>query len=284
MTYQTDFFQNPNDFLARTLTDLAKDETRNNLILGLALRLKDNLHAYGEGDPLMVVVSDSDGKNAAMAVMTPPYPMIVNSDTVDEEALRVLAEALISENWHLPGVNGVAEVSDTFSRIWQAQTGKSAGIRMRLRAYELREVVNVGFPEGAMRIAEEKDAQLTADLLNAMRVELMLQGDTSTAESLLEIIRLKRVFFWETTEQVVGITIANRPQIKGICVSGVYTPPEHRRKGYARALVAEVSREMLSRGFELTNLFTDLANPTSNKIYQEVGYKPVCDYHQYDFM
>ena len=49
MTYHTDFFQNPNDFLARTLTDLAKDETRNNLLLGLALRLKENLHAYGEG-------------------------------------------------------------------------------------------------------------------------------------------------------------------------------------------------------------------------------------------
>ena len=283
MTYHTDFFQNPNDFLARTLTDLAKDETRNNLLLGLALRLKENLHAYGEGDPLMVVVTDSVGKNAAMAVMTPPFPMIVNSDSVNEEALTALMEALISENWQLPGVNGVAEVSDTYARIWQARTGKAARLHMRLRAYELHEVINLDFPEGAMRIADEKDAQLTADLLNAMRAELMLQGDTPTPESVLQIIRMKRVFFWDTTEKVVCITIANRPQIKGICVSGVYTPPEFRRMGYARALVAEVSREMLSRGFELTNLFTDLANPTSNKIYQEVGYKPVCDYHQYQF-
>ncbi|HNZ16613.1 MAG TPA: GNAT family N-acetyltransferase, partial [Anaerolineaceae bacterium] len=63
----------------------------------------------------------------------------------------------------------------------------------------------------------------------------------------------------------------------------VYTPPAQRRRGYARALVAEVSKEMLSRGYELVNLFTNLSNPTSNKIYQEVGYKPVCDYHQYRF-
>lgn len=83
--------------------------------------------------------------------------------------------------------------------------------------------------------------------------------------------------------EVVSIANAVRPQIKGICISGVYTPPEFRRKGYARALVAEVSKEMLSRGFELTNLFTDLANPTSNKIYQEVGYEAVCDYRQYSF-
>jgi len=104
-----------------------------------------------------------------------------------------------------------------------------------------------------------------------------------TAQSILESIRQNRVFFWVDAGEVVSIAIGNRPQIKGICVSGVYTPPAHRGKGYARALVAEVSKEFLSRGYELTNLFTDLSNPTSNKIYQEVGYQPVCDYHQYEF-
>ncbi len=283
MSYQTVFFQNSNDFLGKTLTDLVKDETRNNLMLGLALRLKENLYAFGEADPLMAVVTDSVGRNAAIAVMTPPFPMIVNSDPVDETALKALGDALISENWHLPGVNGVAEVSDRFSDIWQARTNQTAKLQMRLRAYELREVTEVGYPDGQMRIAVEGDAQQAVDLLNAMRVELNLQGRRATVESVLEIIRMERVFFWETAGKVVTVTIANRPQIKGICISGVYTPPEHRRKGYARALVAEASKEMLSRGFEITNLFTDLANPTSNKIYQEVGYKPVCDYHQYSF-
>jgi len=283
MSYQTVFFQNSNDFLGKTLTDLAKDETRNNLMLGLALRLKENLYAFGEANPLMAVVMDAAGRNAAIAVMTPPFPMIVNSDPVDETALKALADALISDNWQLPGVNGVAEVSDSFAHFWQKRTSQSAKLQMRLRAYELREVTEVDYPDGQMRIAVEKDAQQAADLLNAMKDELNLQGRSSTVESVLEIICKKRVFFWETAGKVVGVTIANRPQIKGICISGVYTPPEHRRKGYARALVAEASKEMLSRGFEITNLFTDLSNPTSNKIYQEAGYKPVCDYHQYSF-
>ncbi len=283
MSYQTVFFQNSNDFLEKTLTDLAKDETRNNLMLGLALRLKENLYAYGEADPLMAVVMDAAGRNNAKAVMTPPFPMIVDSDPVDETALKALADALISDNWQLPGVNGVVEVSDSFAHIWQKRTGQSAKLQMRLRAYELREVTEVDYPDGHMRIAVEEDAQQAADLLNAMRVELNLQGRSSTVESVLEIICKKRVFFWETAAKVVSVTIANRPQIKGICISGVYTPPEHRRKGYARALVAEASKEMLSRGFEITNLFTDLSNPISNKTYQEVGYKPVRDYHQYLF-
>ena len=136
-----------------------------------------------------------------------------------------------------------------------------------------------------MKLAEDPDAQRAADMLNAMAEEIMVGPKRLyTAQSMLEIIRKKNVFFWQDAGEVVSLTIGNRAQIKGICIGGVYTPPAFRKRGYARALVAEVSKELLARGYELTNLFTDLANPTSNKIYQEVGYKPVCDYHQYEFV
>jgi hypothetical protein len=61
----------------------------------------------------------------------------------------------------------------------------------------------------------------------------------------------------------------------------VYTPPELRRRGYASHCVAELSRALLAEGYDFCALFTDLANPTSNHIYQEIGYRPVCDYDSY---
>jgi len=278
------FFSDARAFVDRTLPDLSRDETRNNLILGLALRLKEDPHAYTEQDPLMAVVSDESSKNLAMAIMTPPFPMIIQSEPLHLEALETLADALLKNGWYLPGVNGVSEVSDAFAQIWERKTGQKVGLLMSLRAYELRKVAELEYPSGEMRIAEEKDALIVAEMHNAMRQELVAQpGNAATVESALKTIRQQRTFFWVVDGEVVSITNAVRPQIKGICISGVYTPPECRRRGYARALVAEVSKEMLSRGFELTNLFTDLANPTSNKIYQEVGYKAVCDYHQYSF-
>ena len=70
---------------------------------------------------------------------------------------------------------------------------------------------------------------------------------------------------------------------KGIRIGGVYTPPDERRRGYATALVAEVSRIKLAEGKALCFLFTDLANPTSNSIYQKIGYRPVCDFAEYRF-
>lgn len=279
------FFSDAHSFYQQAHTIWEADETRNNLILGLAIRLRSDPHAYGEAQPLMALVRDEKGAIGASALMTPPYALIVQSEPLNKSALVALADSLIAEGWQLPGVNGIAEVSDIFAEIWQARTGRLARRLVNTRAYELRQVIPVDYPSGAMRLAEASEAQLAADMLNAMGKEVVLgPRRLYTAELALESIHQKRTFFWVDEGEVVCITLANRPQIKGICVSGVYTPPCHRRKGYARALVAEVSKEMLSRGYELTNLFTDLSNPTSNKIYQEVGYQPVADYHQYEFV
>lgn len=278
------FFSDTQPFLEKALDELSKDETRNNLILGLALRLREDPHAYTDQTPLIAIVSDEQEKIGAMAIMTPPFPMIVQSEPLNVAALESLADTLISGGWKLSGVNGVTDESDAFAQIWRKKTGHEVRLLKTLRAYELRNVQDLDYPVGKMRVAEERDAQKSADMLSAMQEELKLEGSSSaTFEGALRNIHLKRTFFWVVDGEVVSITMAVRPQIKGICISGVYTPPEHRQRGYARALVAQVSKEMLSRGFELTNLFTDLSNPSSNKIYQEIGYKPVCDYHQYSF-
>ena len=285
MVYQTIFFNDANEFLEQTLDELAQDETRNNMILGLAIRLREDPYAYTEQTPLLAVVSGESGENAAMALMTPPFPMIVHSDPLYKDALEILAAALIGNGWQLSGVNGEEQASDTFAQIWRQRTGREIRLSTILRAYELREVEEIEYPRGEMRVAEVVDARKAADMLRAMQTELKLQASNSaTLDGALKSIGLKHTFFWIVDGEVVCITIVVRPQIKGICVSGVFTPAEHRRKGYARALVAEVSKEMFSQGYEMTNLFTDLSNPTSNKIYQEVGYKPVCDYHQYKFL
>ena len=66
-------------------------------------------------------------------------------------------------------------------------------------------------------------------------------------------------------------------------VGYVYTPAEHRRRGYASALVARVSRHILDSGFRQCVLYTDLANPTSNRIYRAIGYRPIQDVMDVNF-
>jgi predicted GNAT family acetyltransferase len=74
------------------------------------------------------------------------------------------------------------------------------------------------------------------------------------------------------------------PRISGVArIAPVYTPPEHRNRGYATTLVASLSRQLLTEGATCCTLFTDLANPTSNKIYAEVGYRRIADWEEHAF-
>ena len=70
---------------------------------------------------------------------------------------------------------------------------------------------------------------------------------------------------------------ATRPTGRNITVNFVYTPIKHRKKGFASDCVAALSQMLLDQGYQTTSLHTDLSNPTSNKIYQEIGYELVAD-------
>ena len=97
------------------------------------------------------------------------------------------------------------------------------------------------------------------------------------AASMTVRIEQGRVHLWEDTDgQVVHLTAANAPAHGVARVGPVYTPPEQRRHGYASAAVAAVSRMLLDDGVRVC-LFTDLANPTSNRIYAALGFRPVVD-------
>ena len=73
------------------------------------------------------------------------------------------------------------------------------------------------------------------------------------------------------------------PTPNGIRIGPVYTPPEFRGRGYASACVAAASQLQLDAGRRFCFLFADLSNPTSNHIYQEIGYEPVGDVDRYVF-
>ncbi len=79
-----------------------------------------------------------------------------------------------------------------------------------------------------------------------------------------------------TLGQAVHLTGANAVSFGAQRIGPVYTPPEHRGHGYASAAVAEISRRFLAAGSRPC-LFTDQANPVSNRIYQAIGYRPVVD-------
>jgi predicted GNAT family acetyltransferase len=83
--------------------------------------------------------------------------------------------------------------------------------------------------------------------------------------------------FWETSGEAVAMAALTREVAGVVRVGEVYTPPAHRRRGYGGAVTTAVSQAGHAAGATAVVLFTDLANPTSNALYQRLGYRPLGD-------
>ena len=87
----------------------------------------------------------------------------------------------------------------------------------------------------------------------------------------------KKLYVLEDNGMPVSMAGYTREMQTAIGVAFVYTPPCYRGKGYATSCVAQISQFALGKGFTKCVLYTDLLNPTSNSIYQKIGYVPICD-------
>lgn len=275
--------QQADSFLNTAKPALEQEEAANNLMLGICMRLQQ-FPEHIEHQPYLATVSDADELIAA-AVMTPPYKLIVYAaSSSSTDAFHLIAQNLMDEKWTLPGVNGPAEAALAFAQAWSKLTRIRFENNRKLRVYELKAVEHPQNVPGQMRIATQADVDLVAEWLKGFHVEA-LPDDPQIDFWGSARLRIAQGYFyiWEDQGKPVCMAASTRPTYNGITVNAVYTPPEARRKGYATACVAQLSQLLLDQGYQFCSLFTDLSNPTSNSIYQKIGYKPVCDFHEFQF-
>lgn len=285
MTVQTLYiYTDATDFLAVMQPRLAAHEALYGLMLGIALRLQAHPERIQQPPYLATVIDGAGGCTAAL--MTPPFGLVLYSDQAEPQAaLHLVAQNLHQHGWALPTVNGVTHLSAAFAQLWSQVQGVAYRVDVEERVFELRKVASLRYSAGAMRLATLADLDLVTEWIVAFNQEALGEAASDYAATRQRVqtrITDQTFFLWEDEEPVAlaGIT---RPTPQGIGVGPVYTPLEKRGCGYATTLVAQVSQQMLDRGRQFCTLFTDLANPTSNSIYQKIGYRPVGDYAVYRF-
>jgi predicted GNAT family acetyltransferase len=257
-------------------------EPENNLILGLITGLKGG-RTFGPEPPFFVVVRDG-GVPVGAAMRTPPLNLILAAGT-EERALAPILDRLETEAREIPGMSGPKALVAEAAKAWSARHGVPARIAMAQRIYQLTAVVPPRPAPGRMRAARAEDRALLATWFQGFVRESMPYHDDTlehAGETADHWIRGGGLRVWEDNGPV-SMAGAGGITPNGIRVSAVYTPPERRRRGYASALVAALSQEQLDAGRKFCFLYTDLANPTSNKIYQDIGYEPVIDVDEYHF-
>lgn len=135
-----------------------------------------------------------------------------------------------------------------------------------------------------MRKAGLADAATAVAFSQAFWDEVM--GDDPgrpTAEAIERKLAAGEIYLWEDGGAPVCLAAKSRPMPHGVTLGPVYTPPALRGRGYAANYTAAVSRLMLDAGWAYCALFTDLDYPASNRVYQKIGYRPVCDYADFNF-
>jgi predicted GNAT family acetyltransferase len=273
-------------FLAEAEPLLLADEARHNLILGLAGTIREAPDLYPRRSFWLV----REGRRPlAAALRTPPYNLVL-ARPASPAALQALADELEEA---LPGVIGAVPEAEAFAALWSARTGTDARTTMRQGVYALSRVEPPPPSPGAARPADEADRDLLLRWSLAFHAEVTHEGapGRGTAERVVEH-RLASptagILLWEDGGRPVSLAGWGGPTPNGIRVGPVYTPPELRGRGYATALTAELSRRLLGGdlypgGRRFCFLYTDLANPTSNAIYERIGYRRVAESAEISF-
>ena len=269
------------DFLEEVGETLYIRATINNLMLGICERLVQNPAAYA--DPFFAAVFDAQENALLAAVMTPPHNIVLAEGSDFTLGLAALIEHLHANQIEPPGVIGPVSVAEAFYERWKMVAGLEGEVEMYQRVYELRHVHLPKIPSGHFRVTREVDIPLIARWMQAFEAEALGEDRPLAPERAERFVQSGSAFVWEDGGQPVAMAMQARPLKFSATVNAVYTPPENRRHGYATALVARLSQHLLDMGYEFVNLFTDLENPTSNAIYQKIGYHPVTDFRSYKF-
>jgi GNAT superfamily N-acetyltransferase len=288
--FNLEFVDDPAAFLAATEAHLAAAPVLTTVIASVTRRV---VAADARGLPLgehprwWVVVRDERGEVVGVAMRTAPFaPYPVYVLPMPDRAALEIARVLHGRGEAVGGVNGALPAARVVAEETARLAGGAVHDHEHLRLFELGELVLPPSPPGRLRPATPEDAELSHAWFVAFAAAAAEQvgrpgthtiGESFTLEEMLLRIDEGVIWFWEDEHgERVHLTGANPPAYGVTRIGPVFTPLCHRGRGYASAAVAEVSRQYVERGVRAC-LFTDQANPTSNKIYEAIGYRPVVD-------
>lgn len=278
----------PTEFLAEAADLLAGDPVVTSVVATVTQRAADD-DARGASTPQhprwWATVRDASGALVGAVMRTAPFaPHPLYVLPMPDEAARAVARFLHARGEVVGGVNGALPAARVLAEEIAARAGGEVVVDEHLRLWELGELV-AHEAAGRLRPAGPSDVPLCTAWFNAFGAEAAAQAgrdeahasETMSEEDVARRVADRLVWLWESPEgEVVHLTAHSQPAYGVSRVGPVFTPREHRGHGYASAAVSQVTGQILAAG-DRACLFTDQANPTSNKIYAAIGYVPLVD-------
>ncbi|MET8624464.1 GNAT family N-acetyltransferase [Kitasatospora sp. NPDC004669] len=274
------------DFRDQAGDFLAARPAENTVLLTIAHRLAEaGLDVFGERPPVFGWWRGGDGGAVEGAFLqTPPFPPRLSAmppAAAAELAVRLAAAG--AEFTEVTGIGGGAEAAHAFGAAWTGATGAERTVSVNERLYRLGELTDPPRPPaGRHRLAEPADRELVIGWYHEFLAEAKVRLP-DVPKAVDEKIANGGIHLWEDDGHPVSVA-GTSPVLAGMSRIGpVYTPADLRGHGYASAVTAAASAHVLGLGAQEVLLYTDLDNPISNSIYQQIGYRAVEDAVVLDF-
>jgi uncharacterized protein len=286
---QFKLYTDVHEFYRDTYDVLMRHEAQNLIPLGNIIIGHEGKDKTDWRDPVnwvMATISDAKGIQLT-AIMTPPHniTLYATDNIINPEAIICLIDGL--KDREIPGVTTEKNLAEYFAKEYALRKGITCNTTMSQRIYELTAVNPDIQKVDTVRLLNEKDIHFFPYWAEAFyaagsygQTEMSIPQE---ADPYLYRIASKKIYILEDNGIPVSMAGYTREMQTAIGVAFVYTPPYERGKGYATSIVAQISQLALDKGFTKCVLYTDLANPISNSIYQKIGYIPICDSLQLKF-
>jgi len=271
------------DFRDTVVPALSARPAENNQLLAVFDRLlTEGPHAFGERDPELLVRQGY--RHVAALLRTPPYAYILGGSP-DDAGVSALVDVLLDPGNRHDGreINVPEACERSLTEAWAQRTGRTPRVLQRMRLYRLERPLGPDpRPPGHAKLAEHADVPAVARFLQEFwtSIDHARPLDTTMTARRIAAARVAEGTFWLWLDEAgEPVSLAGTtPVVAGTGrVGPVYTPPHLRGRGYAGAVTSAAGQALLERGAGEVLLFTDLTNPTSNALYQRIGYRPVGD-------
>jgi RimJ/RimL family protein N-acetyltransferase len=245
------------------LPALMRSEIRHNLMLALLAR--------AAAEPNFDARTWTLGGAGECAIMMPGKPLLLG----ELSALQCARLAELTQDLNFQSVVGPDQTA-----LWFAEHATKLGIQFKdpipQRIYSIRTKPVYPDVPGSARPATSDDIDLLYAWICEF-VQVATQDAMPTRAQVLQIIASNRHMLWVVDGVPVSMAAINRRLQNTAAIGAVYTPPEHRQKGYAGAVTAAVVERIYSEGKTSACLYTDLRNPHSNRCYIKIGFTAECD-------
>jgi predicted GNAT family acetyltransferase len=234
-------------------------------------------------DSLLLTVWDK-GDMIGAAIQTPPYPLACNALPID--GVGIVAAEVARVNPELAGARGAREATVAFAAAWRALTGRGGHVSVEERLYRLGTLRPPEGIEGDARGAADDDRDLLVDWVEQFYGETFGHPrDDDAGKRFVDSAKHKgdQFMLWNVEGESASMAMLRAPAAGVSRIGPVFTPADQRGKGYGSAVTAAAAQLAQRSGTADVVLFTDLANPTSNGIYQRIGFEPVADSVRIDF-